>query len=354
MAKQISLFGDDDGQEADQSGTCPEIRRHRRATFDPTTLSVPEKRGSARVRFGTSSWNYEGWGGIVYRDVAAYGSRFERLSLGEYARDPRFRTVGADSLYYAAPADRIPMLTRYRDLIGAVPGFEVCPKIWHGITARRYTGQQQAQWRMPEENPIFLDGDAFVDAVLLPLQQTLGEHLGPLILEVQENDLAPDEFAVALDRFLSDAQARATLRMVVELRTLSHFTDRYVDVLRAHGVGHCLNSWTRMPPIGWQHERLTARGGTGGPVLVRALLRPGALGPGGGAVRPGNTYENAVKQYQPYDQIRQPLPDVRADILRVITETLGDVYIIVNSRLEGCAPLTIEALQAALWGPTAT
>lgn len=351
MAKQISLFGDSDGGEADQSGTCPEVRRRRRDAFDPAALPVPEKLGPARVRFGTSSWTYPGWHGQVYRDVEAYGAkgRFDKLSLGEYVRDPRFRTVGADNMYYAAPADRLSMLQRYRQQLEAVPGFDLCPKVWHGVTVQRYTALQQHQWHVPpEENPLFLDADAFLDAVLLPLQAELGEHLGPLMLEVQENDLAPDAFALLLDRFLDGALARASFRLVVELRQLAHLTPRYLAVLRAHGAGHALSSWTRMPPIGWQLDQVQQHGGPGpGPVLVRALLRPGQLR-GGGEVQRGRRYEEAVKKFQPYDRLQEPQPQVRSDILRVIDSYPGEIHVLVNNRLEGNAPGTIDALLAAL------
>lgn len=99
--------------------------------------------------------------------------------------------------------------------------------------------------------------------------------------------------------------------------------------------------------IGWQHEQVLRHGGPGaGPVLVRALLRPGRLE--GGSVRPGRRYEEAVKTFQPYDRVQQPQPDVRSDILTVIGDYPGEIRIIVNNRLEGNAPGTIDALLAAL------
>lgn len=334
--------------------------------LDPESWPVPEKLGDSRLRFGTSSWTYPGWSGLVYRDVPAYGStaRFNQLCLAEYARDPRFRTVGADNMYYVAPASRAEMLRRMRQQLdaGAPIDVDVCPKVWHEITVHRYTALQKDQWRLSTDiNRGFLDPAMFLDEVALPFHEILGPHLGPLILEIQENDLAPDAFADTLDRFLSAALPRLpALRIAVELRTLPHFSPRYLDVLAAHGprVTHALNSWTRMPPIGWQYarlvERAAARGASyvGGFVLCRALLAPGTVKPGPAAeahVHPGSKYAEAVEAFEPYDKLARPLPQVRSDILRAARE-LDHLpqYIIVNNRLEGHAPGTIAALQREL------
>ncbi len=329
----------------------------RRALLNPEDLPAPEKFGPPRIRFGTSSWTYTGWSGKVYRDVAAYGSeaRFTERCLAEYARDPRFRTAGADNLYYAAPAHRTSMLARFRQQLEGIPGgFDLCPKVWHGITVNRYTQIQRDKWRLGTDlNRYFLDPEIFVDQVVLPLQEGLGPCLGPLILELQENAIEPATFAGLLDRFLGGANARASCNVCVELRTLDHFTDRYLDVLSAHGAGHVLNSWTRMPPIGWQHQRLLAHGYPGKAVLIRALLRPGRLveNVGGTHLVPGSKYDEAVEAYQPYDRLHVRLDDVRADILRVIKDVPDlPIYTVVNNRLEGHSPETIAELEGSLWG----
>lgn len=65
---------------------------------------------SSLIRFGTSTWTYEGWQGQVYkRDYKK--TTFARECLGEYCQylyngEPLFRTVGNDSILSAA--DRQP------------------------------------------------------------------------------------------------------------------------------------------------------------------------------------------------------------------------------------------------------
>lgn len=347
MAEQFSLFSGDvlgtkaeSGSGSNATGSSP--RRAR--AFDPSTLPAPPKIGPPTRLFGTSSWTYPGWHGRVYRDVAAYGApaRFTELCLAEYARDPRFRCAGADNMYYMPPASRTALLKRYQQQLSSLPeSIELCPKVWHGITVHRYSPQQQRDWRLDSElNPGFLDASRFLDMVALPLQDGLGPHLGPLLVELQESEMHAADFVRLLDDFLGQVRPRFSGRLAIELRTQSHFTPRYLDVLSAHGVGHVLNAWTRMPGVGWQFDQLRARHGLDWPFLViRALLRPGVR------------YDDA-SVYEPYDRLVLRAPEVRADILRVLRAAADaqPCYVLVNNHLEGHSPATIAELQSELYG----
>jgi hypothetical protein len=209
MAEQFSLFS---GALADFAPEKP-AEKKRGALFDPSTLPAPPpKIGPPSRRFGTSSWTYLGWQGSVFRDVEAYGSsqRFTELCLGEYAHDPRFRCAGADNMYYVPPSSRAKLFARYRKQLDALPEpIELLPKVWHGITVNRYSPLQQREWRLDGEvNSHFLDAARFLDMVALPLSEGLGARLGPLILEIQENDIHALEFAQLLDEFLTTMRAR--------------------------------------------------------------------------------------------------------------------------------------------------
>src|SRR5438034_6801986 len=41
-----------------------------------------------------------------------------------------------------------------------------------------------------------------------------------------------------------------------------------------------------------------------------------------GLLRPGRAYADAVKLFEPYDHIRDPQPEVRVDLLRLIAEVM--------------------------------
>ena len=66
-------------------------------------------------------------------------------------------------------------------------------------------------------------------------------------------------------------------------------------------------------------------------------------------LRPGRKYEEAVKQFSPYDRIKDPYPEGRAAGVRMIQETrkrggATKGFIYVNNRFEGNALQTIAAM----------
>ena len=71
----------------------------------------------APVRFGTSSWAYEGWQGLIYHRPYAK-SRFSRECLSEYAAfrhedRPLFDTVGIDHTFGNFGHDSFSLRVRY-------------------------------------------------------------------------------------------------------------------------------------------------------------------------------------------------------------------------------------------------
>jgi uncharacterized protein YecE (DUF72 family) len=78
------------------------------------------------VRFGTSSWNYPEWQGLVYhQDYQGKGASTRMLE--EYSAFPLFRTVGIDSSFYAPPTEEV--LRGYAERLP--PGFPCVSKVWN-------------------------------------------------------------------------------------------------------------------------------------------------------------------------------------------------------------------------------
>lgn len=285
------------------------------------------------IHFGTSTWTYPGWTGLVYqREYPATGA--SAAMLGEYARWPLFRTVGIDSFFYRPPSAKT--LAEYAAVLP--PGFPCLSKVWERITAHTFANpRDKARWG--ERNPDWLNADLFRRDVLEPMQQHFADHLGPLIFEFQaiakKTGMKPADFAQALDRFFGALPVGP--RYAVEIRNEDFLSEEYFAVLRTHGVAHVFASWTRMPSIGEQlvlHDAITA------PFIVsRALLRP------------GRSYAQAVDAFAPYDRIQDENPSLRADLValaRAALEMRVPAYLIVNNRAEGCAPLTIAAVAERL------
>ncbi|MDQ2670670.1 MAG: DUF72 domain-containing protein [Gemmatimonadota bacterium] len=286
-----------------------------------------------QVRFGTSSWNYPGWQGLVYHELRPSRTNSAAL-LEEYARFPLFRTVGVDSSFYTPPTPET--LARYAD--GLPAGFPCVSKVWDRITVHTFSRLKDPK-RAGERNPDFLNADLFLEAVYEPYERHFAEHAGPFVFEFQtigrNCGVDGEGFCELLDRFFAAIPRDG--RYAVELRNDEFLTPGYFDVLRRHGVSHLFNSWTRMPPIGAQLDLPGVF--TGRFVVARALLRP------------GRAYDEAVDAFAPYDRIQDPVPELRDDLLRLMREAMArdlPAYILVNNRAEGSAPLTIAAI-ARMW-----
>src|SRR5213080_4303321 len=278
----------------------------------PPDLVALGARVPPNVRFGTSTWTYDGWMGEVYH--RPYRSAQPARRLEEYVRYPLFRTVGIDSAFYEPPSEEL--LIAYARALP--PGFPCVSKVWDRITARRFT--QDPRWGnlAGQKNPDFLNADLFKDAVLGPYARAFSDHAGAFVFEFQAmrgHDLPePAQWADELDGFLR--QLPRAFRYAVELRNRELLTDAHGAVLARHGVAHVFNSWNEMPAIGEQLELPWA-------------------------------YAAAVRLFEPYDRIRDPQPEVRHDLRRLVAEVMRrhlEALILVNNRLEGNAPGTIRAL----------
>ena len=92
----------------------------------------------SEVRFGTSTWTYPGWTGLVYSQLYPESKATTRM-LGEYARWPLFRTVGVDSSFYGPP--KATTLASWAKVLPE--GFLAVSKVWDRVTAFRFAGARE-------------------------------------------------------------------------------------------------------------------------------------------------------------------------------------------------------------------
>jgi len=287
---------------------------------------------SPLIRFGTSTWTYEGWQGQVYKKEDTK-SVFARECLGEYYQyqyhnEPLFRTVGNDSTFYRPPMTN--QLLRYLNQIPE--DFEMCCKVWEEITIPRFASHVRYGAKAGQPNPRFLDAKLFNEMVLTPYREAKFEaHTGPFLFEFQRHDLSTDEFYSRLDGFLG--QLPKDFSYAVEIRNAGLVGPDYRQVLETHGVAHVYNHWSYMPGLAEQHTRM---GGFTAPFTVLRLLTPLKM-----------SYEAAKKRAEPYTKIVEELPVMRQDTVDLVRKAVAEnrrAYVLVNNRSEGNAPLTIQAL----------
>ncbi len=295
---------------------------------------------SPLIRFGTSTWTYEGWQGQVYKRQYTK-TAFTRECLGEFCQylykgQPLFRTVGNDSTFYRPPSAN--QLTHY--LTQIPEDFEMCFKVWEELTIPTYAKHARYGIRAGQPNPNFLNAAAFIKLVLQPYRDAqFGPHTGPFLFEFQRHGMAAEEFCTRLDAFFGVLPK--DFRYAVEIRNAGLLGPPYHEVLNRHGIAHVYNHWCYMPPLSEQHRRM---GAFTAPFTVLRLLTPLKM-----------TYEAAKKRAAPYDKIVGELPEMRAQTVDLVRQAFVqkiEAYVLVNNRAEGNAPLTIQALVDRLRGMT--
>ena len=210
---------------------------------------------SPLIRFGTSTWTYEGWQGQIYTRKYTK-TAFTRECLGEFCQylyrgQPLFRTVGNDATFYRPPSAN--QLTRY--LTQIPEDFQMCFKVWEELTIPTYAKHARYGSRAGQVNPNFLNADAFTKLVLQPYRDAqFGPNTGPFLFEFQRHGMPAEEFIGKLDDFFDSVSAE--FRYAVEIRNAGLLGPRYHDMLRAHGVAHVYNHWSYMPPLAEQHQRM--------------------------------------------------------------------------------------------------
>ena len=296
-------------------------------------LEAIRDRLPAKLRFGTSSWTFPGWAGLVYRQRYANQRAFLRDSLGEYAQHPLMRTVGVDRGYYA-PVPR-EELAAYSEQLP--DGFRAAMKVWQRVTMPGYPRHPRYGADAGKENPSFLDPELFAEAVHEPARAGFGRHMGPWIVEIapSPSPLDPSWFAAKLDAFLGAAPK--DFPFAVELRDRKLLTPQYVNTLHKHGASHVFNYWSRMPRIA---DQMRVDGLIEASPLVARLLLP-----------PGQRYADLKEAYAPFDRVVAPQPEMRQDVVRLVRAALErdlECYVIVNNKAEGSSPLTVRALAELL------
>jgi uncharacterized protein YecE (DUF72 family) len=187
------------------------------------------------------------------------------------------------------------------------------------------------------ENFQFLNAGLFAEKFLQPCE-SIRPKVGLLMFEFSrfhQKDYAHGrDFVNALDAFFG--KLPTGWRYGVEIRNKTFLQPEYFGMLRKHGVAHVFNSWTAMPSIAEQlamPDSFTAQEH----IAARLLLKP------------GRTYEQAVKQFSPYAQTGELFPDgttAALELIRKATHQLkrGKAFVYINNRFEGNALQTVARI----------
>ena len=286
------------------------------------------------IFIGGSSWKYEGWIGQIYSRERYLSrgkfsrQRFEAECLREYAET--FPTVCGDFAFYQFPSHEF-----WRKLFHQTPeNFRFAFKVPEQITCKVFPSHARYGPQAGKPNEAFLENKMLEEMFLRPLAP-YREKTALLIFEFgafgRSSFAELPEFLDRLDPFL--AALPPEFRYGVEIRNPEFLEKDYFACLRRHRVAHVYNAWSKMPEL--RYQMMIPDSVTADFVVSRALLQR------------GRNYEDAVTLFTPYREVQDPNPEARQSMRVLIGRAREDkrmLFLFVNNRLEGNAPLTILSL----------
>ncbi|SDC18918.1 Uncharacterized conserved protein YecE, DUF72 family [Cupriavidus sp. YR651] len=356
MTENLDLFGDAPASPsaatppaaAGDTGTAPDSPAPKKQpvgkivqpwTPDAALIDLG-KRLPPNLYFGTSSWSYPGWHGMVY-DGQYTESLLSRKGLRACGQHPLLRAAGIDRGFYGP----IP-LADYLGYAAQVPeGFRFLVKAPASVCDAWLRGPDGAG-RL--HNAAFLNPEIAIRDFIVPATGGLGLHCGPLLFQLSPLASMADDgpaLLVRLDAFLAalpplDPALTPYACYAVEMRDPTLLTPRYIRLLRDRGVRFCLAARDRLPPVPRQAAaQALMDDGAPGPLVLRWMLRE------------GRSYAMAEKAYSPFDKIIDEDVETRHAIADVVARTLRTgqpAYVIVSNNAEGCAPQSIVRLAQAI------
>ena len=306
------------------------------------------------ISLGTCSDRYAGWIGQIYSREKYEG----RISS-------RTRTLGGKTFYEEVlPVDSVieyfqhfPLLeidfTFYRPLLD----HDGKPTTNHRVLSAyrsRFQGEDRVVLKVPQaviarklrrgqsyiDNPDYLNPDFFVRAFYSPALEMLGSHLAGLIFEQEyqrkSDQEEPEALAEDLGRFFGEIPPDD--RYHVEIRTGRLLTESLFDTLRSLGVGSVLSHWTWLPRLNEQFKKAKGEVLNSAGVQVVRLLTPRNV-----------NYAKSYEQAFPFDRMTEGMlrDDMVEDTLEVIKGVIQQgkrLFILINNRFGGSAPLTGQIL----------
>ena len=223
---QLGLFESSPLPRPDADSALAERLRREHAEAAAIAARLPKG-----VFFGTSTWSFPGWAGIVYSRRATT-AELAREGLAEYARHPLLTTVGIDRGYYGPIPARRPRAVRVaapaglsllREGAGAVTD-AASPDYSEGRAVRRRDGRAR-------------------------FRESFREHTGPFLLQFppasRDATPSPGRFAERLGALSRRASARGALRGRAARPDAPLAGVR--AALAARGAAHVYNYATAMP-----------------------------------------------------------------------------------------------------------
>lgn len=278
------------------------------------------------LRYGTCSWKYPSWKGIVYSDAD------DPDYLSEYSR--HYPTVEIDQWFWSlfdTDSIALPQANTVAEYLSSVPReFRFTIKAPNSVTLTHF--YKKGSRPGTGENPYFLSPTLFAD--FLDRIGPMKEQTALIMLQFEYLNRRKmeglDEFLERLGAFLEAAGTDWPLG--VEIRNPNFLKTSYFARLAEGGVSPVFCQGYFLPSIVSVYaEHKEHLSGTG----VLRLLGPDRAGI---EKATGKKWNRIVAEKD------EELPDIADMIVDMLASGL-DVIVNVNNHYEGSAPLTIEKLE---------
>lgn len=282
-----------------------------------TQNNHPETAGS--ILFGSCSWNYDSWEGLVYSKPAKTAAEY----LPEYSR--RFSTAEIDSTFYRIPSRSD--MRAYREL--TPDGFSFTCKVPQEITLTHKRNLKKSA--VLETNPVFLSAERL--KTFLEAMEPLLDRLDAVMFEFEYLNKtkmpSQSEFLDRLNDFFT--KIPRGIPYALEPRNGPYLNEDYFDLIRKQDLIHVYSEKQYMPPVWEVHA---GRKPVPEKTVVIRLLG-------------GDRKEIEKKSGEKWNSIVFERPEKAhiAEMSRDMKFAGKKVIINVNNHYEGSAPLTISALE---------
>jgi uncharacterized protein YecE (DUF72 family) len=282
---------------------------------------------SGSIEFGTCSWNYDSWIGLVYTKKVPYSAAY----LNEYSA--KYPTVEVDSWFYKLPTpeDAIEYKTQTQ------PGFSFSCKLTESISLTHERNRDKTAALIP--NPTFLSPEVYAQ-YLEAIQELIPQvFIVELEFEYLNKMKMPSlaAFMQSLETFVTVLDKNGLKEIVplaIETRNANYLKREYFQFLKDHGIAHVFSEKLYLPHIYELYAQFGDLIGTRVPIRI--------LG--------GDRKEIEAKTNGNWDEIVDPKPDL-PEIANMIDDLANGsrlVKVYLNNHYEGSAPKSIDRLSTLL------
>lgn len=282
------------------------------------------------LRFGTCSWKYESWKGIVYTESSPINY------LKEYST--KFNTVEVDQWFWSLsrPAKVVlPQNKVVEEYKKSVPeDFLFTIKVPNSLTLTHFYNESKSDTLVP--NPYFLSlelFEQFLDSISL-----IKEKIGCLIFQFEylnkQKMRSQSEFQLKLSDFFRQLNHK-TPAIGLELRNPNYLNEKYFSFLEELNLAPVFLEGYYMPPVKDIYNKFKK--------YVNSLAVIRLHGPDRkGIEKIAN--ENWNQIYINRDKEIKSL----VELIKDLTSREVDLFVNVNNHFEGSAPLTIQKIKQNL------